>query len=420
MNVPRQIADLTPSNPNRRQGLLAVIHIDLPLLVGVMLLCGFGLVVLYSASGQDLGQVQRQVVRLMLAFFVMLAVAQINPTSLRRWSPWLYLIGVIMLIAVLAFGQVGKGAQRWLDLGVLRFQPSELVKLAVPLMIAWYLAEKRLPPSAQRLAVAAALTVVPVLLIAKQPDLGTSLLVGSAGIFVLFLAGISWRLIAFLGVTAAAAAPVVWYLMRDYQRQRVLTFLDPEKDPLGAGYHIIQSKIAIGSGGLFGKGWLNGTQSQLDFLPERHTDFIFAVLSEEFGLIGVITLLALYLFIIARGLYIATRAQDTFTRLLAGSLTLVFFVYLFVNTGMVSGLLPVVGVPLPLVSYGGTSLVTLMPPSVSSCPFTRIADCCRHDPEKTPDAHSADAARRDRCRQDPRPVARRFHRRTGHPAWLLA
>jgi len=360
VNVPRQIADLTPSNPNRRQGLLAVIHIDLPLLVGVMLLCGFGLVVLYSASGQDLGQVQRQVVRLMLAFFVMLAVAQINPTSLRRWSPWLYLIGVIMLIAVLAFGQVGKGAQRWLDLGVLRFQPSELVKLAVPLMIAWYLAEKRLPPSAQRLAVAAALTVVPVLLIAKQPDLGTSLLVGSAGIFVLFLAGISWRLIAFLGVTAAAAAPVVWYLMRDYQRQRVLTFLDPEKDPLGAGYHIIQSKIAIGSGGLYGKGWLNGTQSQLDFLPERHTDFIFPVLSEEFGLIGVITLLALYLFIIARGLYIATRAQDTFTRLLAGSLTLVFFVYLFVNTGMVSGLLPVVGVPLPLVSYGGTSLVTLM------------------------------------------------------------
>ncbi|MCB1773223.1 MAG: rod shape-determining protein RodA [Gammaproteobacteria bacterium] len=358
--MPRQLADLTPTNPNRRQGLLAVFHVDLPLLVGVLLLCGFGLVVLYSASGQDLGQVQRQATRLMLALCVMLAVAQLNPTSLRRWSPWIYLVGVVMLIAVLVFGQVGKGAQRWLDLGVLRFQPSELVKLAVPLMIAWYLAEKRLPPSLQRLAVAAALTAVPVLLIAKQPDLGTSLLVASAGIFVLFLAGISWRLIAFLGVTAAAAAPVVWYLMRDYQRQRVLTFLDPEKDPLGAGYHIIQSKIAIGSGGLYGKGWLNGTQSQLDFLPERHTDFIFAVLSEEFGLIGVMTLLALYLFIIARGLYIATRAQDTFTRLLAGSLTLVFFVYLFVNTGMVSGLLPVVGVPLPLVSYGGTSLVTLM------------------------------------------------------------
>jgi len=202
--------------------------------------------------------------------------------------------------------------------------------------------------------------VVPVLLIAKQPDLGTSLLVASAGVFVLFLAGISWRLIGALIVAVAAAAPVAWYLMREYQRQRVLTFLDPEKDPLGAGYHIIQSKIAIGSGGLYGKGWLNGTQSQLDFLPERHTDFIFAVLSEEFGLIGVLILLALYLFIIARGLYIASRAQDSFTRLLAGALTLVFFVYLFVNTGMVTGLLPVVGVPLPLVSYGGTSLVTLM------------------------------------------------------------
>jgi rod shape determining protein RodA len=360
MSMPRQLAELTPTNPNRRQGLLAVFHVDLPLLVGLMLLCGFGLVVLYSATGQDLGQVKRQLVRLGLAFTVMLAVAQLNPTSLRRWSPWLYLLGILMLIAVLAFGEVGKGAQRWLDLGVLRFQPSEMVKLAVPLMIAWYLAEQRLPPTMRRLLVAAALTAVPVLLIAKQPDLGTALLVGSAGIFVLFLAGISWRLIAALGAVAAAAAPVVWYLMRDYQRQRVLTFLDPEKDPLGAGYHIIQSKIAIGSGGLFGKGWLNGTQSQLDFLPERHTDFIFAVLSEEFGLVGVLTLLALYLFIIGRGLFIATRAQDTFTRLLAGSLTLVFFVYLFVNTGMVSGLLPVVGVPLPLVSYGGTSLVTLM------------------------------------------------------------
>ncbi|MDJ0740677.1 MAG: rod shape-determining protein RodA [Gammaproteobacteria bacterium] len=351
---------MTPTNPNRRQGLLAVFHIDLPLLVGLLLLCGFGLIVLYSASGEDLAQVQRQMVRLTLAFFVMLAVAQVNPSTVRRWSPSLYGVGLLMLVAVLVFGEVGKGAQRWLDLGIVRFQPSELVKLAVPLMIAWYLAEKRLPPSWQRLAVAAFMTVVPVLLIAKQPDLGTALLVACAGIFVLFLAGISWRLIGALLVALAAAAPVAWYLMRDYQRQRVLTFLDPENDPLGAGYHIIQSKIAIGSGGLYGKGWLNGTQSQLDFLPERHTDFIFAVLSEEFGLIGVLILLALYLFIIARGLYIATRAQDTFNRLLAGALVLVFFVYLFVNTGMVSGLLPVVGVPLPLVSYGGTSLVTLM------------------------------------------------------------
>jgi rod shape determining protein RodA len=357
---PRQLGDLTPTNPNRRQGLLAVFHIDLPLLAGLLLLSGFGLIVLYSASGQDFDLVERQAVRIVLALAIMLAIAQLNPTTLRRWSPWLYGIGLALLVAVLVFGQVGKGAQRWLDLGIVRFQPSEMVKLAVPLMIAWYLAEKRLPPSWQRLTVAASMIVVPVLLIAKQPDLGTSLLVASAGVFVLFLAGISWRLIGALMAGAAAVAPAAWYLMRDYQRQRVLTFLDPEKDPLGTGYHIIQSKIAIGSGGMYGKGWLNGTQSQLDFLPERHTDFIFAVLSEEFGLIGVLMLMALYLFIIARGLYIATRAQDTFTRLLAGSLTLVFFVYLFVNTGMVTGLLPVVGVPLPLVSYGGTSLVTLM------------------------------------------------------------
>ena len=357
---PRQLGDLTPTNPNRRQGLLAVFHIDLPLLAGLLLLAAFGLIVLYSASGENFAQLERQTLRIVLALGVMLAIAQVNPTTLRRWSPWLYAVGLAMLVAVLVFGHTGKGAQRWLDLGIVRFQPSEMVKLAVPLMIAWYLAEKRLPPSWQRLSMAAVMIALPVALIAKQPDLGTALLVASAGIFVLFLAGISWRLIGALMIAGAAAAPVAWYLMRDYQRQRVLTFLDPEKDPLGAGYHIIQSKIAIGSGGLYGKGWLNGTQSQLDFLPERHTDFIFAVLSEEFGLIGVLTLLALYLFIIARGLYIATRAQDTFTRLLAGSLTLVFFVYLFVNTGMVTGLLPVVGVPLPLVSYGGTSLVTLM------------------------------------------------------------
>ena len=357
---PHQLGDLTPSDPNRRQGLLAGIHLDLPLLTGLLLLCGFGLVVLYSASGEDLGQVQRQLFRLGLAFGVMLVAAQINPMTLKRWSPWLYLIGVLMLLGVLVFGEVGKGAQRWLDLGFVRFQPSELVKLAVPLMLAWFLADRPLPPNWRRLLVAVALIVVPVLLIAKQPDLGTSLLVASAGIFALFLAGISWRLIfTFFGM-AAAAAPVLWYLMRDYQRQRVLTFLDPEKDPLGAGYHIIQSKIAIGSGGIYGKGFLNGTQSQLDFLPERHTDFIFAVLSEEFGLIGVLGLLAIYIFIIMRGLFIATQAQDSYGRLLAGALTLVFFVYVFVNTGMVTGLLPVVGVPLPLVSYGGTSLVTLM------------------------------------------------------------
>lgn len=351
---------LSSSDPNRHRGRLAQYHIDLPLLTGLVLLCAFGLAVLYSASGENLAQIQRQLTRLGLAFFVMIVVAQIRPGTLRRWTPWLYGIGIMLLVAVLLFGLTGKGAQRWLSLGVVRFQPSEMVKLAVPMMIAWYLSRDRLPPKWKPLLIAAALIAAPVLMIAKQPDLGTSLLVASAGIFVLFLAGISWKIISGLLVGGAAGAPILWYFMHDYQKRRVLTFLDPEKDPLGSGYHIIQSKIAIGSGGLYGRGWLNGTQSQLDFLPERHTDFIFAVISEELGLVGVIILLLLYLFIIARGLYIATRAQDTYGRLLAGALTMVFFVYLFVNTGMVTGLLPVVGVPLPLVSYGGTSLVTLM------------------------------------------------------------
>ena len=352
--------DLTPSNPNKRQGSLAHLHIDLPLLLGILALCIFGLGILYSASGGDLGQINRQLIRFGLAFFVMVIVAQINPHTLQRWAPWIYGLGILLLIGVLLFGDIGKGAQRWLNLGVFKFQPSEMVKLAVPLMIAWYLAKQPLPPKLKTIALTFILIAIPVGLIAKQPDLGTSLLVGSAGIFALFLAGISWRFIITLFGLAASAAPVVWMNMHNYQKQRVLTFLDPEKDPLGSGYHIIQSKIAIGSGGLFGKGWFNGTQSQLDFLPERHTDFIFAVLSEEFGLVGVLLLLLLYLFVILRGLYIASQAQETFGRLLAGSLILVFFVYLFVNTGMVSGLLPVVGVPLPLVSYGGTSLVTLM------------------------------------------------------------
>jgi rod shape determining protein RodA len=358
--TPRSPSGLTPTNPNRRLGPLAVFHLDLPLLSGLLLLCGYGLLVLYSASGEDMAQMQRQLVRFGMAFGAMLLFAQLSPATLRRWTPLVFGIGLAMLAAVLITGEMGKGAQRWLNLGILRFQPSELMKLAVPMMVAWYLAEKALPPNARTLTASALIIVVPALMIAKQPDLGTALLVGSAGIFALFLAGVRWRLI--LGAIAAggAALPVLWYLMHDYQRQRVLTFLNPESDPLGAGYHIIQSKIAIGSGGIYGKGWLNGTQSQLDFLPERHTDFIFAVLSEEFGLAGALLLLALYLFIIFRGLYIASQAQDTFSRLLAGALTLVFFVYLFVNTGMVTGLLPVVGVPLPLVSYGGTSLVTLM------------------------------------------------------------
>ena len=361
MNLgPRSPSGLPPSEPARQRGLLARLHLDLPLLTGLLLLSGFGLVVLYSASGQDMQQVERQLLRLVLAFGVMVLLAQVHPHTFRRWSPWLYLAGTLMLILVLVSGVIGKGAQRWLDLGFMRFQPSELVKLATPMMIAWYLSARSLPPNWRMLLVSMALIFLPVLLIARQPDLGTAILVASSGLFVLFLAGMSWRLIGSLAVALAAAAPLLWHFMRDYQRERVLTFMNPESDPLGSGYHIIQSKIAIGSGGLYGKGWLNGTQSQLEFLPERHTDFIFAVLGEEFGLVGISLLLLLYTFIILRGLYIASQAQDSFSRLLAGALTLVFFVYLFVNTGMVSGLLPVVGVPLPLVSYGGTSLVTLM------------------------------------------------------------
>ncbi len=356
----RTTSALPPSKPASQPGPLTNIHLDLPLLTALVLLCGFGLLVLYSATNQDWAQVQRQMMRVGLAFGVMLTLAQVHPGNLWRWAPWLFGAGVAMLLAVLLFGEVGKGAQRWLDLGLVRFQPSELVKITVPLMIAWFLSERPLPPSWRRLILASLMILVPVLLIAKQPDLGTALLVASAGVFVLFLAGISWRLIGALGLLLASLAPLVWYFMRPYQRQRVLTFLNPENDPLGAGYHIIQSQIAIGSGGLYGKGWLNGTQSHLEFLPERTTDFIFAVAAEEFGLAGILLMLALYLFIILRGLYIASQAQDTFSRLLSGALTLVFFVYLFVNTGMVTGILPVVGVPLPLISYGGTSLVTIL------------------------------------------------------------
>ncbi|ALP54894.1 rod shape-determining protein RodA [Candidatus Tenderia electrophaga] len=334
---------------------------DWPLLLGLVALSAVGLVVLYSSGGQDIGLVWRQCIRLGIAFGVMFFFAQIAPHHIERWAPWVYGAGVLMLVAVLVIGDVGKGAQRWLDLGLFRFQPSEIMKLAVPMMIAWYLAENTLPPSRRAIVVTAVIILVPVAMIVKQPDLGTSLLIAMAGIFTVLLAGISWRLVGGCAILAAACAPLLWFFgMHDYQRQRVLTFLNPESDPLGSGYHIIQSKIAIGSGGLYGKGWLNGTQSQLEFLPERSTDFIFAVFAEEFGFFGILILLAIYLFIIARGLYIAVQAQDSFTRLLAGALTLTFFVYLVVNIGMVSGMLPVVGLPLPLVSYGGTSMVTLM------------------------------------------------------------
>ncbi len=343
-----------------RRTLAETLHLDAPLLICLLALSVVSLFVLYSASGQNIDIVWRQVVRLGVAFSIMLALAQITPATLKRWTPWFFGLGIGLLLAVLFFGETGKGAQRWLELGLFRFQPSEMMKLAVPMMVAWYLSDHPLPPTAKRLLIACLMIFIPTLLIAKQPDLGTALLIAGAGIFVLLFAGISWRLIFASATVLAASAPILWHFMRDYQRQRVLTFLNPEQSPLGAGYHIIQSKIAIGSGGLYGKGWLNGTQSQLNFLPERSTDFIFAAYAEEFGLFGILALLAVYLLIIMRGLLIASQAQDTYTRLLGGGLVMTFFIYIFVNIGMVTGLLPVVGVPLPLISYGGTSMVTLM------------------------------------------------------------
>lgn len=357
------MARLAPE-PGSHDSLLRLLahffRIDPPLLLALLLLCTTGLVVLYSASGQDLDTVLRQGLRMVVAFGAMLLLAQVPSRSLRLWAPWVYVGGVILLIVVLLAGDVGKGAQRWLDLGVLRFQPSEILKIGVPLAMAWYLSERPLPPRLGRILVAVVIMAFPSVLIAYQPDLGTALLVSCSGLFALFLSGMRWRLLLGFVAIAAASTPVLWHFMHDYQRRRVLTFLNPESDPLGSGYHIIQSKIAIGSGGTYGKGWLNGTQSNLDFLPERSTDFVFAVYGEEFGFIGAVLLLLLYVFVVLRGLMFAVEAQDSFERILAGSLSLTFFFYLFVNIGMVTGLLPVVGVPLPLMSYGGTSMVTLM------------------------------------------------------------
>lgn len=348
-------------NINRRRSLWSRIHLD-PWLLGLLgLLMVTGLLVLYSASGQRMPVVTAQLTRLAVAVVTMLVLAQLSPGSLYRWSLPLYVAGLLMLVAVEIMGDIGMGAQRWLVIpGVIRFQPSELMKLAMPMMIAAYLHRRPLPPRMRDVLVCGAIMAVPVVLVAKQPDLGTSLLVGCAAVFVLLLAGLSWRLIAFLAALAAAALPLLWLNMHNYQRQRVLTFLNPESDPLGAGWNIIQSTTAIGSGGVSGKGWTQGTQSQLEFLPERHTDFIVAVLGEEFGLVGMLAILTLYLLIVARGMIIANGAQDTFGRLVAGSITLTFFIYVFVNIGMVSGILPVVGVPLPLVSFAGTSSVTLL------------------------------------------------------------
>lgn len=347
------------SAPLRGSSLLARLHLDGPLLGGLLLICGLGLVVLYSAVAQNMDLWLQQCIRLLVALAVMVFVAQLPPDLMRRWSPWGYLFGLILLVMVLVSGEIGQGARRWLDIGI-RFQPSEIMKLAVPMMAAWFLHDKQLPPKFSGLLVIAILIVVPTVLIAIQPDLGTALLIAMAGVLVIVLAGLPFRVMILLALASIPGAYGLWHFMQDYQKQRVLTLLNPDSDPLGAGYNIIQSKIAIGSGGLFGKGWTNGSQAQLEFLPERDTDFIFAVMGEELGLLGVLSLLGLYLFVVGRGLYIATQARDTFSRLLAGSISLTFFVYVFVNTAMVTGLVPVVGVPLPLVSYGGTSMVTLM------------------------------------------------------------
>ena len=333
---------------------------DVPLLLTIVAVCTLGFVVLYSAVGENPSMIIRQGARFVLAMLAFVVVAQISPRAMRMWTPWIFCLALGLLLMVMVSGVSGGGAQRWLDLGFFRFQPSEIMKISVPMMVAWFMHERTLPPTFTQLLVLLCIIVVPTMLIAAQPDLGTAILVMAAGGLTVLLAGVSLRVIAFLSVLALGSVPVLWNYMLDYQRARVMTFLDPESDPLGAGYNIIQSKIALGSGGLFGKGWLNGTQAHLEFLPERSTDFIFAVMGEEFGLLGLLLLLGLYLVLVGRGLYIAAQAQDTFTRLLAGGLSLTFFVYVFVNAGMVCGLLPIVGVPLPLVSAGGTSMVTLM------------------------------------------------------------
>jgi rod shape determining protein RodA len=345
-----------------RHWLLRALHqpyLDFPLLGALSVLAICGLVTLYSASDLDRHLLLNQALRFILGGVLMLTIARIPPSTLRNWTPWLYAASLLLLVAVALLGQ-GRGANRWLNLGVMRFQPSELVKLTLPMMVAWYLHARELPPRWLTLAAVALLIGAPALLIARQPDLGTALLVVASGVFAVFLAGLAWwRIVALLGA-AAAAAPLAWHFMHEYQRNRLRMFLNPESDPLGNGWHIIQSEIAVGSGGWFGKGWHHGTQSRLEFLPEHTTDFVFAVFSEEWGLIGVIALLALYIFIVGRGLSIAANARDTYSRLLAGSFSMAFFVYVMVNGGMITGLLPVVGVPLPLISYGGTSAVSLL------------------------------------------------------------
>ncbi len=334
-------------------------RIDLPLALGLFVLATVGLVTLYSAGDGNLALVGGQAARFVLGGALLLLISRIPPSALRSWTPWLYVGSTALLVLVALLGE-GRGAHRWLNLGVMRFQPSELLKLTMPMMVAWYLHARQLPPRWKDIVVVGLLIALPATLIAKQPDLGTALLVAAAGAFALFLSGMAWWRLGVLLGALGGMVPVAWHVMHQYQRDRVLTLLNPESDPLGNGWHIIQSQIAVGSGGIFGKGWEHSTQSRLDFLPEHTTDFIFAVFSEEFGLVGVIALIALYVFIIGRCLWIAMEARDTYSRLLAGAIGMSFFVYVFVNGGMVAGMLPVVGVPMPLISYGGTSAVSLL------------------------------------------------------------
>ena len=345
----------------RREALQQRLHVDFLLLFLLLALTVVGMSVLYSASGESMVTMRRQGTFFLIAFTAMFAVAQVPVDFMRRMAPWAYVGGVILLILVLVVGVGAKGAQRWLSIGGFRFQPSEIMKLAMPVMIAAYLSKRFLPPGIKHVFFTLLLIAIPTALIIDQPDLGTSILVAASGIVVLFFAGLRWGYIVLAVIIFTASLWPIWHFMlHDYQRQRVLTLLNPEADRLGAGWNIIQSKTAIGSGGLSGKGWLEGTQSRLDFLPEGHTDFIIAVMAEEFGLLGVLMLLGVYILVIMRGMMIALNAQDSFGRLLAASITTTFFVYVFVNMGMVSGLLPVVGVPLPLISQGGTAIVTLM------------------------------------------------------------
>lgn len=335
-------------------------HLDGVLLTLVLILLGISLAAVASASGQSPARISGHLINIGLALGVMVVMANIPPHLLLRVGPLLYVIGVVLLIGVALFGEIRNGSRRWINLGFMAFQPSELLKLALPLMLAWYFQHNETVLRAKHYLVGGVLLVVPFMLILRQPDLGTALMIGASGFYLLFFAGLPWKVI-FGGATLGVASfPVVWGLMHEYQQRRVLTLLDPTSDPLGAGYHIIQSTIAIGSGGLFGKGWMQGTQNQLDFIPERTTDFIFAVIGEEFGYFGTILLVGLYLAIVVRGLMIAARAPTLFGRLMAATLSLNLFTYVFVNMGMVSGILPVVGVPLPLMSYGGTAFVTLL------------------------------------------------------------